>query len=103
MNGYHDHLHCLISMNAELSIAKTVQLIKGESAFWINRNELTSTKFEWGEQYYAVSVSDFDLERVKIYIDNQVEHHKSKTFKEEYDELMDELRLQHPGLKSWML
>src|SRR5690242_18583072 len=58
INGHTEHLHCLMGLNAELSIAKTMQLIKGESAFWINRQKLTGSKFEWADEYYAVSVSE---------------------------------------------
>ena len=41
VNGYVDHIHVLVSINADQSIAKIVQLIKGESSFWINKNKLT--------------------------------------------------------------
>ena len=37
--GHTEHLHCLIGLNADMSIAKAMQLIKGESAFWINKNK----------------------------------------------------------------
>jgi REP element-mobilizing transposase RayT len=47
INGYKEHIHCLISLNKEQSISKVAQLIKGESSFWINKNKLTKTKFIW--------------------------------------------------------
>src|ERR1035437_6835494 len=43
LNGYTEHLHCLFGLNADLSIAKTIQLIKGESAYWINKQNLTKS------------------------------------------------------------
>jgi len=46
INGYKDHLHCLISLGSEKNIAKVVNLIKGESSYWINKNKITNTKFE---------------------------------------------------------
>lgn len=46
INGHSDYLHCLFGLNADVSIAKTLQLIKGESAFWINQENLTIPKFE---------------------------------------------------------
>lgn len=46
INGYKDHLHCLISLGSEQNIAKVVNLIKGESSYWINKNKITNTKFE---------------------------------------------------------
>ncbi|CAN5310671.1 hypothetical protein BH09BAC5_BH09BAC5_05640 [soil metagenome] len=88
INGYQDHLHCLISVNAEMSISKMMQLMKGESAFWINKNKLTREKFEWADEYFAVSVSESIVERVRIYIDNQEEHHRKTTFSEEYEKFI---------------
>jgi putative transposase len=58
INGHVDHLHCMISLGKEQNIAKICQLIKGESSHWINENKLTKTKFQWQDDYYAVSVSE---------------------------------------------
>ncbi|MCU0339506.1 MAG: IS200/IS605 family transposase [Spirosomaceae bacterium] len=88
VNGYDDHCHCLVSLGTDQTIQKVMQLIKGESAFWINKNQLTSEKFEWQDEYFAVSVSESVLERVRNYIKNQEQHHSKKTFAEEYDEFI---------------
>lgn len=87
INGHFDHVHILVSLNAEQTIAKTVKLIKGESARWINLNRLTKETFEWQGRYYAVSVSESDINRVRNYIKNQEQHHVQKTFLEECGEL----------------
>ena len=89
VNGYIDHVHCLISLNAEQNIAKLIQLIKGESSFWINKNNLCKEKFEWQDGYFAVSVSESGVNNVREYIKNQEEHHQKKTFQQEYDEFME--------------
>lgn len=68
INGHLDHLHCLISLGREQNIAKVAQLIKGESAFWINKNSLTPTKFIWQDDYYAISVSESNVDIVVNYI-----------------------------------
>ena len=47
VNGHIDHVHALLSLNPEQSISKVAQLIKGESSWWINKNNLTPAKFEW--------------------------------------------------------
>jgi REP element-mobilizing transposase RayT len=65
-----------------------MQLIKGESSYWINKNRLTKEKFEWQNEYFAVSVSESMLDKVRDYIKNQEEHHRKKTFQEEYDEFI---------------
>ncbi|WP_242692051.1 IS200/IS605 family transposase [Aridibaculum aurantiacum] len=85
INGYTDHMHCLISLGAEQTIAKVVQLIKGESSYWINQQQLTEDKFEWQDEYFAVSVSESMLATVRTYIYKQEEHHKKQTFQQEYD------------------
>jgi putative transposase len=88
VNGYTDHLHCLISLGKEQSIAKIAQLIKGESSFWINKNEICKTKFSWQDDYFAVSVSESQVGTVKKYIQNQEAHHSKSTFSNEVDEFM---------------
>jgi REP element-mobilizing transposase RayT len=88
INGYVDHVHCLISLGTNQTIEKVVQLIKGESSFWINRHRLCEIKFEWQDEYFAVSVSERVLDNVRNYIKNQDAHHRKKTFQEEYDEFL---------------
>src|SRR3990172_2350618 len=95
VNGYSDHAHCLISLNKEQSISKVAQLIKGESSFWINQNNLIEGKFIWQDDYWAVSVSESHLEQTRQYIFNQEEHHSKITFKEEVDEFMKKFGWQH--------
>ena len=88
VSGYDDHCHCLVSLGIDQTIQKTVMLIKGESSFWINKNQLTKEKFEWQDEYFAVSVSESKIDAVRNYIKNQEEHHKKKSFQEEYDEFI---------------
>ena len=86
LNGYTDHLHCLFGLNADMAIAKALQLIKGESAHWINKGNVLPVRFEWADEYFAVSVSESMISRIRTYIDNQEEHHKKKSFAEEVEE-----------------
>ena len=88
VNGYSDHLHCLMLLNAGMSISKQMQLIKGESSFWINKNRIVKGHFEWADEYFASSVSEDKLDIVKAYILNQQEHHKKVTFKDEYEKFL---------------
>ena len=97
INGHLDHLHCIISLNRDLSVSKTIQLIKGESSFWANKVKVFLPKFEWADEYYAVSISESQLQKVKDYIENQQEHHKKKTFKEECDEFLKKYRFDNFG------
>jgi REP element-mobilizing transposase RayT len=89
VNGWRDHTHCLISLGREQSISKVAQLIKGESSFWINQNNLTEYKFTWQDDYWAVGVSESHLKSVRDYIHNQEIHHSRNSFEEEVNEFME--------------
>ena len=90
INGHTEHIHCLLSLNPDQSLSKVMQLIKGESSFWINKNAITQHKFEWADEYFAVSVSESQLSKVRDYIKNQEEHHRVKTWAEEYEVFMQQ-------------
>ena len=88
VNGWLDHLHCFISMSSDQNIATLMNLIKGESSYWANKNLSWSERFGWQDDYFAVSVGESQFEAVNNYITNQEEHHQKKTFQQEYDEFM---------------
>ena len=88
INGWVDHVHCLISLGTDQTIEKIIQLIKGESSFWINKNKLTKTKFEWQDEYFVVSVNEGSLDRARNYISKQEEHHKNVSFDEEFENFL---------------
>lgn len=88
VNGWLDHLHCLISMSSDQNIATVMGLIKGESSFWANKNLSFTEKFGWQDDYFAVSIGESQLQILNNYIDNQEEHHKKKTFQQEYEEFI---------------
>src|SRR5687768_9464194 len=56
INGYAEHIHCLLELKPDMSVSTAIQLIKGESSFWAYKEKLTSRKFEWADEYYAASV-----------------------------------------------
>jgi REP element-mobilizing transposase RayT len=87
--GYSQHCHCLVSLGIDQTISKTMQLIKGESSFWINKEKITTGKFEWQDEYYAVSVSESMIEKVRNYIKNQENHHGSISYNNEIDDLIE--------------
>ena len=89
INGYIDHVHALVSLNGEQSIGKVAQMLKGESSHWINAEQLTMGRFEWQEEYLALSVSESLVDKVREYIKKQEEHHKNRSFGEEYQEFME--------------
>ena len=84
-NGYMDHLHCLMPLKSDWSIAKQMQMIKGKAANWINKNGILQRKLAWADEYFAASVSENKLDSVRNYIRNQEEHHRKISFAEEYE------------------
>ena len=88
MNGYLEHVHCLVSLGTDQTIEKIAQLIKGESSFWINKSGVCKTKFGWQDEYFAVSVSEVNVPAVRKYIANQEEHHRTKSFADEFEAFM---------------
>lgn len=88
INGMPDHIHILLGLNPIQSISSLMQDIKGDSSKWINQKKFLSDKFAWQEGYGAFSVSKSQVTRVINYINNQQEHHKKKTFLEEYKEFL---------------
>ncbi len=89
INGYKEHVHLLISLNANQTLKEIARLIKGESSFWINQNKLTHEKFEWQRQYWAVSVSHSGVNNLRNYIKNQENHHQYKSYNSEVDEFIE--------------
>jgi putative transposase len=88
VGGFDDHCHCLISLGGSDSLSRIAQLIKGESANWMNKKGLVNKKFSWASEYYAAGVSPGSVLAVRSYIDNQDRHHRTKTFREELDEFV---------------
>ena len=85
INAHKDHVHALINLGRNQTIAEIMQQLKGESSHWINDKNVMPHKFYWQDDYYAVSVSPSHVERVRNYIKNQDEHHRKMTWKKEAD------------------
>lgn len=84
-----DHLHLVIGQNPHLSLSDLVRDIKSVSSKYINDQNWIPKKFHWQNGYGAFSYSRSHIDAVVNYVLNQEEHHKRKTFKEEY---LDNLR-----------
>jgi REP element-mobilizing transposase RayT len=100
LNCVSDHIHLLVSLGTEQTIAKTAMLIKGESSFWVNKQNLITDRFEWQDEYIALSVSYSAADKVKAYILNQEEHHRKKTFSEEYEAFLEAHNLETVSAKA---
>jgi REP element-mobilizing transposase RayT len=89
INGMPDHLHLLIGLRPIQSLSELVQEIKGWSSRWVNEKKLVKGKFEWQEGYGAFSYGKSQVDTVVRYIQQQEEHHRTRTFREEYLALLD--------------
>jgi len=86
INGPGDHVHILAGLKATHKLAEVLRQVKRASSLWIHQHGLP--RFEWQEGYGAFTVSPSQLAAVKRYIANQEEHHRKKTFDEEYLQLL---------------
>lgn len=95
IGGTADHIHALLSLPGMMSFAKAVQLINGGSSKWIHETFPDQRKFAWQEGYGAFSVSVSQAPRTLAYINNQKQHHRRKTFHEEFKELLERHGIQY--------
>ena len=84
IGGATDHVHMLLSLPATLSVAKAMQLLKGNSSKWIRETFPKMHLFAWQEGYGAFSVGVSGVDRTVAYIRNQAEHHRTRSFRQEY-------------------
>ncbi|MDR3627203.1 MAG: IS200/IS605 family transposase [Ignavibacteriaceae bacterium] len=84
VNGAQDHIHAFISLRPSMAISDLVRDIKNNSTNFVNENKLVCGKFSWQEGYGAFSYSNSHIQAVYEYILKQEEHHRTKTFREEY-------------------
>jgi REP-associated tyrosine transposase len=80
-----DHTHALVDLHTNLTIEQVIKLLKGGSSHWINHNNLVKGRFAWGRGYGAFSVSHSDVDRVANDIARQEEHHRKRSFAQEYE------------------
>ena len=85
VGGVADHVHVLLSIPSTLSVAKAVQLLKGNSSKWIHDAFGEHSDFEWQEGYGAFSISVSGVEDTTHYIQGQAEHHRKTSFKQEIE------------------
>jgi REP element-mobilizing transposase RayT len=95
INGMPDHIHFLIGMKPSCCLSDLVREVKKSSNEFIRTKNLTATQFQWQEGYGAFSYSHSSLDQVISYILNQKEHHRKKTFKEEYNNFLEKFKVEH--------
>jgi REP element-mobilizing transposase RayT len=101
INGTEDHVHILCVMSKNIALANLVEEIKRHSSRWIKTLDKYYSGFEWQAGYGGFSVSPSIHNKTKQYINNQEEHHKKKTFKEEYLMFLKEYGIKYDEKYLW--
>ena len=94
VGGMPDHIHLLIRVPTNLSVADAVRTVKANSSKWINE-QVRQSKFGWQRGYGAFSVSQSDMPRVSEYIRNQERHHRARSFEEELEVLLKRHKIEY--------
>ena len=97
VGGYLDHIHILLRLRNDQTVSKVLQLIKGESSHWVNNQDFLKEKFEWQKEYFAVSIGEEDVNRVRGYIQNQYRRHKPKSYQDIYQEFINKYGFEIKG------
>ena len=90
-----DHCHIFLGLHPMQSVSEAARDIKSNSSKWLNDQKKLHTKFNWQEGYGAFSYSKSQMKTVINYVLNQPEHHKKRTFKEEYRDFLVKFNIQH--------
>lgn len=94
VGGVADHVHLLVGLRATHCLADVMRELKSVSSTWVHQAVKLPT-FAWQEGYAAFTVSASQLDSVRAYIANQQEHHRTRTFREEYLEMLNRSGIQY--------
>lgn len=95
INSVEDHIHIFVGFKPTCCIPDLVKEIKTGSTHFINKNKLVDTHFNWQDGYGAFSYGKSQISSVANYIENQKEHHKTKSFEEEFLEFLDKFNIDY--------
>ncbi len=101
IGGYHDHVHLVIRIKPTISVSRMMQLLKGGSSHWIHQEFPGLRSFQWQDGYSAFSISRSDLHRVVEYVRSQKEHHRKRSFKEEYLKFLEDHQIPYDPRYVW--
>ena len=99
VNGTSDHVHMLVRLRPVQAVAEVVRTVKANSSRWIRENR--KTDFAWQRGYGAFSVSESSVPCVSRYIARQEQHHKQRTFQEEYVAFLKKNKIAYDERYIW--
>ena len=101
VGGYTDHIHILCSLSKKVALVKLMKELKLNSSKWIKTKGVEHNNFYWQDGYGAFSINPTEVDTVTAYIANQHEHHKKKTFKEEYRAFLKKYHVDYDEKYVW--
>jgi putative transposase len=101
VGGHGDHVHILFLLSKKIALMNLIEKVKSNSSKWIKTKSIEFENFYWQNGYGAFSVNPTEIETVKSYIINQEEHHKKKTFQEEFRAFLKKYNIEYDEKYVW--
>jgi REP element-mobilizing transposase RayT len=101
VGGEADHVHMAVDLGRTMTVADLVKKVKQTSSVWLKEQDGVTSKFEWQAGYGAFSIGESQLQSLVEYIDRQDEHHRKKSFQEEYREMLAKYRIECDEKYLW--
>ncbi|RAI85959.1 IS200/IS605 family transposase [Algoriphagus yeomjeoni] len=101
VGGYLDHVHILCLLSKHMTIVNLLEEVKTDSSKWMKKRDQELSNFYWQDGYGAFSVNPSQIDTVSIYIQNQREHHVSRTFQEEYRAFLKKYKVDYDERYVW--
>jgi len=101
VGGHDDHVHLLVLLSQKIALMKLIETLKSHSSGWIKTKDNKYEKFYWQKGYGAFSINPTQIDIVHEYITNQSEHHKNKSFKEEYRAFLEKYNVKFDERYVW--
>lgn len=101
VGGVADHVHLAIRLSRTITIAKLVETLKTASSKWLKTQSPALAAFSWQRGYGCFSVGPSDLDALKAYIDNQEEHHRTRTFQDEFRMFLKKYGVEYDEAHVW--
>ena len=99
--GVEDHVHILCLLSRNYSVSEIIKKAKANSSSWAKAQGLGCPKFSWQSGYGAFSIDQSQVESVKKYIQSQAEHHRKRTFQEEYLDMLRVYKVEYDERYIW--
>jgi len=101
VGGIADHVHLALRLSRTVTVAQVVEELKTTSSKWVKAKDASLPDFAWQRGYGAFSVGPSDLEALRHYIDHQEDHHRTRTFQEEYRAFLEKYHISYDEKYVW--